>query len=155
MPMCDKIRHWWITSNDYFFKQNSFVYKPKLVRCYTSNDHFIFKPYVFCRQRILESHYRLRTPFTLFGLSLLECNEPVTGSFTRGGVSSPSCYYPTQVSISCNRATLLDFVQWYRAYPSITKCVVDSNHALTPMKCDVPEHMQCDVPLHVNSMSQM
>ena len=67
-----------------FLKQNSFVYKSKLVRCYTLNDHFIFKQCVFCGQQILESHRRLRTPFTLFGLSSLECNEPVTRSFTRG-----------------------------------------------------------------------
>ena len=67
-------------------KQNSFVYKPKLVGCYTSNDNFIFKPCVLCGERNLESHRRLRTPFTLFGLLPLVCNEPVTGSFTRGSV---------------------------------------------------------------------
>ena len=33
--------------------------------------------------------------------------------------------------------------------------VFDFNHALTPMKCDVPVHMQCDAPLHVIFMSHM
>ena len=46
---------------------------------------------------------------------------------------------------------MLDFVQRYRAHPSITKCGVDSNHALTPMKCDVP--VICNVMHHYKSMS--
>ena len=35
--------------------------------------------------------------------------------------------------------------------PSNTKYSVDLYHALTPMSCDVPVHMQCKMPLHVIS----
>ena len=69
-----------------------------------------------------------------------------TGSFTRGGIYPclllPDTYFHFYV---CNRATLLDVVQRYRVYQSITKHSVDSYHVLTPMSCDVPVHnaMQC------------
>ena len=34
---------------------------------------------------------------------------------------------------------------------SNTRCSVDYNHALTPIQCDIPVHMQCNAPLHVVS----
>ena len=62
-------------------------------------------------------------------------------------------YYPKHIFflVSFSRATLLDVVQRYQAHQSNTKRIVDYNHALTPIQCDVPVHMQCNVPLHVIS----
>ena len=132
----------------FFYKLNLLDAKPRMI---ISNT----KPCVFFR--VLVSHHRLRTPSYTFWTFIVRVYEPVLG-LSPEGVSSPSCYYPTQVfflTISCNSATLLDFVQWYQAHSLITIVVFDFNHALTPMKCDVLMHMQCDGTLHVNVMSHM
>ena len=87
------------------------------------------------------------------GLPPLEiCITTCIGSFTRGGVYPylllPDTYFQFHVS---NRATLLDFVQWYRVHQSITKHSVDSYHALTPMSCNVFVH-KCNVMRHCMSI---
>ena len=131
-----------------FINQNFFYVTSRMTISYT-------KPYVFCVQRIFGSHRRLRMPSNTFWTFTVGVYELVPGLSPKG-VSNPSCYYPTQVfTISCNRAILLDFVQQYRAHPSIANCSVDSNNALTPMKCDAHMHMQCDASLHVNVMSHI
>ena len=83
-----------------FSKQKSFVYKPKLVGCYTPNDISYTKLMcLFVNSGFLESHRRLRTSSTLFGLSPSKCSKTSPGHSPEGE-SSPSCYYPTQVSFS-------------------------------------------------------
>ena len=116
------------------FKQNSFVYKPKaFFGCHTSHDHFIYKTICF----LWAANFRgltagsTRLP-TLFGLSPLECLNQ--SGLSPEGVSSPSCYYPTQV---------LPFYSTVRLYWTSSNGtelthqspseVIDSNHALTPM----------------------
>ena len=75
-----------------------------------------------------------------------------TGYFTRGGVYPYllllDTYFHFHVS---NRATLLDFVQWYRVHQSITNHGVHSYHVLTPMSCDVPMH-KCNLIRHCMSI---
>ena len=89
---------------------------------------------------------------TLVGLSPLNCLNQ-SGSFTRGSIYPFLLLSDTSFfTISFNSATLLDFVQRYRAHSSITHCGVDLKCTLTPMKCDVPVHMQCSVPSHVNAI---
>ena len=85
--MCDTIPHLWITSNDHFTKQIYLFSNQKLFGCYTSMIIYILNSFVFCGQRILVSHRRLRTPKHFHGLSPLEiCITINTGCFTRGGI---------------------------------------------------------------------
>ena len=65
-------------------------------------------------------------------------------------MSNPSCYYPLHV-FSCYITvrlcwTLSNYTEPTHQSPSI---VIDHNHALTPIQCYVPVHMQCNAPLHV------
>ena len=78
-PMRDKIHHSWITSNDYFKKQISFVFKPK--------TFWMFTLMIICFQKsmcllwvanFLGSHRRLRKPshtFTGFHRWIHMCNQ--------------------------------------------------------------------------------
>ena len=113
------------------------------------NDHLCIQNHVsFYGQRISEVppqsshaflHFHQLPPLEIF---ITTC----TGSFTRGGVYPclllPDTCFHFHVR---NRETLLDFIQRYRVHQSITKHIVDSYHAHTPMSCDVPMHnaMRC------------
>ena len=69
-------------------------------------------------------------------------------------MSSPSCYYLTQVfrfMQPCHSVGLRPTVSSPLIKSPIS--VFDPNHAPTPMKCDVPVHMQCNVPLQINATS--
>ena len=116
------------------------------------NDHLYTKHMcIFVGSEFLVSHCKLHTPRHFYGLSQLEiCLTTTNGSFTRG-VSIPTCYSPTQVFFITlfNRATLLDFIPLDQAHPikHQTQCWF-FNHALTPIQCDVPVHMQCNASLH-------
>ena len=130
------------------FKTKFMFYKPKLFGFHFSNDHFIYKLLVsFVGSGFLESHRRLRTLSTLFGLSPSECSKLVE-VFLLEEVSNPSYYYSTQVFRFIQPC---DFVELRPTVPSPpTKSlivVLDSNHAPTPMKCDVPVYdaMQCAI----------
>ena len=128
-----------------FINQNILDVTSRMTISYT-------KPCIFMGSKFSRSHRRLRTPSYTFWTFTVGVYEPIP-SLSPEGVSSPSCYYPTQVfTISCNSATLLDFVQQYRAHSSINNVVFDFNPTLTLMKCDVPVHMQCDAQFHVNVM---
>ena len=90
-PMRDKIHHSWITSNDHFTKQISFVFKPKFFWMFTSM--------IICFQKsmcLLEvenfsgSHHRLRKPvhtFMGFHRWIHMYNQKDNGAFTRHIVS--------------------------------------------------------------------
>ena len=151
MPMCDKIHHIWIISNDHFYKTNSFVFKPKAFWMLHLNNHLYIQNHVsFYGQRISRVSPQASHAFLHFHeLPPLEiCITTCTGSFTQEGVYPylllPDTYFHFHVS---NRATLLDFIQRFRVHQSITKHSVDSYHALTPMSCDVFVHnaMRCTI----------
>ena len=70
--MCDK-SSFWMTSNDHFSKQFSFVYKPKYFWMIHLNDNFIFKTMcLFVGSEFLVSHRRLCKPKHFYALSSLE-----------------------------------------------------------------------------------
>ena len=92
------------------FKTKVMFYKPKLFGCHFSNDHFIYKIIVsFVGSGFLESHHRLCTPSTLFGLSLSKCSKPVR-VFHPGECLALLTITRHKFSILYNCATLLDFV---------------------------------------------
>ena len=69
-------------------------------------------------------------------------------------MSITALYYPTQVFFTTlfNCATLLEFVPLDQAHPTKHQMHCSFlNHALTPIQCDVPVHMQCNASLHVIS----
>ena len=100
------------------FKTKVMFYKPKIFGCHFSNDHFIYKTLVsFVGSGFLESHRRLLMPSTLFGLSPSESSKPVRVFHPRQCLALLASTRH-KFSISCNRATLLDFVQRYRAHSS-------------------------------------
>ena len=112
MPMCDKSvidgLHPMI-----IFKTQVMFYKPKLFLCHFSNDHFIYKTIVsFVSSGFLGSHCWLCTMSTIFGLSLSECNKPVR-VFNPRECLALLAITRHKFYVSCNRATLLDFVQQY------------------------------------------
>ena len=85
---------------------------------------------------------------TLFGLSL--CMNQ-SGPFTRGD-SNPSYYYPPH-GFPCYATVRLCWTSFNGIEPThqSPSMVIDHNHALTPIQCDVLMHMQCNAPLHVIS----
>ena len=92
------------------FKTKVMFYKPKLFGCHFSNDHFIYKIIVyFVGSGFLESHHRLCTPFTLFGLSPSKYSKPVR-VFHPGQCLALLTITRHKFSVLYNRATLLDFV---------------------------------------------
>ena len=90
-PMHDKIHHSWITSNDHFTKQISFVFKPKAFLMFNSK--------IICFQKSMcllwvanfsGSHRRLRKPFhtfTGFHRWIHMCNKKCNGAFSRHIIS--------------------------------------------------------------------
>ena len=96
----------------------------------------------------MESHRRLRMPSKLFRLSRSRCKKPVW-VFHPKGVSSPSCYYLTQV-FSFHPTMRLCWTLSKSTEPThqITIVAYNSNHAPTPMKCNVMHHcmlMPCPI----------
>ena len=67
-------------------------------------------------------------------------------------MSNPSCYYPSHV-FPCNATVRLCWTSSNSTKPThqSPRMVIDHNHALTPIQCDIPLHMQCNAPLHVIS----
>ena len=113
-----------------------------------SNDHFFYKTtcllWATNFRDLTTSFARLPTLSRAFTVG--NVSTTYNGSFTRGGIYP--CLLLTNTYLHfyvCNCATLLDVIQRYRVYQSITKHSVDSYHALTPMSCDVPMHnaMRC------------
>ena len=90
-PMRDKIHHSWITSNDHFIKQISFVFKPKAFWMFTSM--------IICFQKSMcllwvvnfpGSHRRLHKPshtFIGFHRWIHMCNQKDNEAFTRHIIS--------------------------------------------------------------------
>ena len=86
-PIRDKIHHSWITSNDHFTKQISFVFKPK--------DFWIFTSMIICFQKSMYllwvtnfpgSRRRFCIPshtFMGFHRWIHMCNQKGNGAFTR------------------------------------------------------------------------
>ena len=68
-----------------------------------------------------------------------------TGSFTRWGYLSLLVITQHKFSLPLYSTVRTEPTQ------SNIKRSVDYNHALTPIQCDVPMHMQCNAPLHVIS----
>ena len=99
------------------FKTKVMFYKPILFGCHFLNDHFTYKIIVsFVGSGFLESHRRIRTPSTLFGLSPSQCGKPVRVFHPREFLALLAITRH-KFSILCIRFTLLDFVQRYRAHP--------------------------------------
>ena len=90
-PIRDKIHHSWITSNDHFTKQISFVFKPKAFWMFTSLIIFFQKSMcLLWVANFSRSHRRLRKPshtFTGFHLWIHMCNQKDNGAFTRHIIS--------------------------------------------------------------------
>ena len=109
------------------------------------------KPCVFCGQRILVSQLKLCTP--IHYLDFHRRSVRTSTCLSPEGMSNPSCYYPTQVffSISCYATVRLYWTSSNGIEPThqSPSMVIDHNHALTLIQCDVPVHMQCNAPLHV------
>ena len=90
-PIRDKIHHSWITSNDHFTKQISFVFKPKAFWMFTS--------IIICFQKSMcllwvanfpRSHLRLCNPshtFTDFHRWIHMCNQKDNRAFTQHIIS--------------------------------------------------------------------
>ena len=88
-PMRDKIHHSWITSDDHFTKQISFIFQTKSFLDVTPNDHLYSKSCVFLwveNFRGLTAGFtslpKLSRAFTVGHICITKTN----GAFTRGGV---------------------------------------------------------------------
>ena len=88
--MRNKIHHFWITSNDHFYKTNLFVFKPKAFWMLHLNDYLYKKlTCLVVGSKFLVSCRRLRTPRHFYGISPLElCLTTNISSFTRWGIHS-------------------------------------------------------------------
>ena len=65
-------------------KQKSFVYKPKLVGCYTPNDISYTKLMcLFVGSEFSRSHHKLRTPLNAFWTFTIGVSEPVQVFYPR------------------------------------------------------------------------
>ena len=119
-PMCDKIHHLWITSNDHFIKHIHLFSNQNLFGCYTSMIIYIQNHVSFVGSEFPRSHRWLHKPsytftgFHCWTLCIIKNNE----AFTRGGIYPylllPDTYFHFHVY---NRATLLNVVPSYRAHP--------------------------------------
>ena len=107
------------------FKTKFIFYKPKVFGYHFSNDHFTNKIIMsFVGSGFLESHRRLYTPSTLFFLlSPSECSKPVR-VFHPWECLALLAITRHMFSLLYNYATLLDFIQRYRAHHQITSCGV-------------------------------
>ena len=89
--MRDKIHHSWITSNDHFTKQISYVFKLKAFWMFTSM--IICFQNSMCLLWVMNfpgSHHKLRKPshtFTGFHQWIHMCNKKDNGAFTRHIIS--------------------------------------------------------------------
>ena len=137
--------------------QNKFIciQTKNFLGCYTLRIIYIYKNHVyFVGSGFLGSHRKLHTPSNTFtsihrwGSCLTSTNEFF---FTRGGVYSclllPDMYFILLFHITVQPYWMSSHCTWLTQ--SNTTRSVDYNHALTPIQCDVPVHMQCNVPLHV------
>ena len=98
--------------------------------------------------------HRLRTLKHFHGISPLEiCITTNTESFTRGGINP--CFLVLDTSFLYHFIQPCSFVGLRLNWPSppnqSPNSVLIFNHALKPIQCDVPVHMQCNAPLHVIS----
>ena len=114
-----------------------------------SNGLFIIKIRVFCGQRIsgvpLKDSARLPT---LFGLSPLDVFEPVRVFHPRENLALLEITHHMFFSMLCNRQlcwTSSNSTEPTHQSPSM---MIDHNHVLTPIPCDVPVHMQYNMSLH-------
>ena len=130
-------------------QQNPFVFIPKAFWMLHLNDHLYSKQCVF----LWVANFRgLTTGFALLSLAFTVghiCITKNTEAFTRGGYLSLLAIPRHIFSFPCIQSC--EFVgrcPSVLSLPSNTKHCVDHNHALPPIKCDVPVHMQCNVPLH-------
>ena len=99
-------------------------------------------------------HRRLRMPRHFHGLSPLQlCLTTTNGSFTRGGVYPCLLLPDTSFLLSFHLTVCLCWMLSNGTEPtqSNTKRSVNYNHALTPIQCHVPVHIQCNAPLNVIS----
>ena len=158
-PMRDKIYHLWITSNDHFTKQIHLFSNQKIFGCYTSMIICIQNSCVFLWvANFSGSHRRLRTPsYTFMGFHRwIHMYKKKYWVFHSRGYLSLLAFIRHIFSFTCMQPC--DFVRCrpiILSPPSNTKRSVDPYHALTPISCDVPVHMQCDVPLHAYTMSHI
>ena len=143
-----------MTSIDHFQSKISFVYKLKTFWMIHHNDNFIFKSLrLFVGSGFLVSHREVRKPIHFYGLSPLgtmsDHNWRVFHS--RGDLS---------LLADIQHIFSLPFIQpcdsvgrypIYRAHQIKHQMQCLTNHALTPIECDVLVHLQCNMPLHVIS----
>ena len=100
------------------------------------------------------SHRRLRTPRHFHGHSPLElCPTTNNESFTRWGIYPCLLLPDTSFLLPFHLTMRLYWTSSNSTEPtqSNIKRSVNYNHALTPIQCDVPVHMQCNASLHVIS----
>ena len=136
--------------------QNRFIcFQTKRFLDVTLNDHLYSKLMcLFVGSEFLVLHRRLCTPRHFHGLSPLElCLTKNTGSFTRGGVYPHLLLPDTSFPLLFHLSVQLCWTSSNNTEPtqSNTKHIVDYNHTLTTIQCDVLVHMQCNVPFHVIS----
>ena len=84
-PMCEKIHHSWITSNDHFTKQISFVFKPKAFWMFTSMIICFQKSMCLLWVANFQGSGFTNLPTLLLGFHQLihMCNQKDNGAFTR------------------------------------------------------------------------
>ena len=103
----------------------------------------------------LGSHRRLRMPSNIFkGFHRWgSCLTTTNGFFTRGGVYPCFLLLDTYFLLPFNITLQPCCTSSNSTGPtqSIIKRSIDFNHALTPIQCNVPKHMQCKASLHVIS----
>ena len=138
-------------------QKNSFVFKAFLMLHF--NDHLYSKSCVFLWvanfQGLTSGFASLPTlsrAFTVGHICITKTNE----AFNRGGVY-PYLLIPNRFSFSCIQPC--DLVARCPTVPSLPNqtpnTMHDYNHALTPISCNFPMHMQCDVSFHAYTMSHI
>ena len=143
--------------------QNKFhlFFKPKAFWMLHLNDHLYSKSCVFLWvanfRGLIAGFASLPTFSRAFTVGHI-CITKTNGAFTRGGclslLANTRHIFSFFVSILIVRPcwTLSHHIE---PTQSNTKHIVDYNHALTPISCNVLVYMQCDVPFLAYTMSHI
>ena len=152
--MCDKIHHFWITSNDHFTKQIYLFSIQKLFGCYTSMIIYIQNSYVFLWVANFLCHttgFAHLDTFTALTVGIMSNHN--LWVFHPRGCLCLLAITPHKFSLQHYSTMRLCWTSSHLTEPTQlnTKRSIDSSTMHTPIECNVPVHMQCNVPLHVIS----